>query len=369
MSTQLDCNSDLTASLPAEEPTFFSPVNASGERTFVDANVYVLNNNSPESQGSQVSSNASHRPVPISSRKASKKNNKGKPRIVKGKFVRVKRKDLYHLLTETQRAVLPRMGPTISGDYPCIGKVVGGSSNGGWIIAFDDLPEAEKKVTVNRNKVALLEEGEYEVQHPPQLQDMVDDDGDDEEEDLTDNDDERNKRKRKKKKLSPDKESIKNFCALDDNSVKKITAFEYKWGRQGCSNQVIKWKVHGKTEYITQSPLQIPTQGPAMISNHVDFSLPPITNFFKHVFPDLTGHGKIMDTYLLNPRASHHSTYLQLGHQFHDDESVDPDWLVKQCYTLLIAAVTEIERGVQNLWKSGELGGRHRNRTKIRVQH
>jgi hypothetical protein len=59
--------------------------------------------------------------------------------------------------------------------------------------------------------------------------------------------------------------------------------------------------------------------------------------------PDVMGHGKTMDAYLADPQTSHHSMYLQLGHAFHDDKkAVDPDWLVKQCYTLLIAAVTEI---------------------------
>jgi hypothetical protein len=35
--------------------------------------------------------------------------------------------------------------------------------------------------------------------------------------------------------------------------------------------------------------------------------------------------------------------------------------LVKQCYTLLIAAVTEIEQGVENLWKRGDNCGGGQN--------
>jgi len=46
-------------------------------------------------------------------------------------------------------------------------------------------------------------------------------------------------------------------------------------------------------------------------------------------------------------------------HQEGVDE--DPDWVVKQCYLLMIAAVTEAEVGVDNLWKRGESGGRHKH--------
>ena len=45
--------------------------------------------------------------------------------------------------------------------------------------------------------------------------------------------------------------------------------------------------------------------------------------------------------------------------KFHDEEADDPDWKVRVCYTLLIAAASEVEVGVENLWKSGKSGGRH----------
>jgi hypothetical protein len=358
------------APLSDEEPMVFSPVNASEDTGVPQSDVEVLaaadrdvNTNSPDSQDSQVSqassNNSSHHPVPTTSRKATKKT--GKPRIGKGKMVRVKRKELYHLLSETQRASLPPLGPTVSGDYPCIGKVVGGSSNGGWVIEFDDLPESpDKQVTVKRNRVALLEQGEYEV---PLLQ--KDDDNyeyKDCDDDNADHDDEcghnDQNAKKKRKKLSPHEDSIRRFCLLDDSKIKSATKFVYQWGREGCNNQVVEWKIYGETEYITQLPLQIPNTAPTMISDNIDFRASPITNFFEHVFPDVTGHGKTLDAYLANPRATHHSTYLKLGHTFHDEKAVDPDWLVKQCYTLMIAAVTEVEQGVENLWKRGDCCGR-----------
>jgi len=39
--------------------------------------------------------------------------------------------------------------------------------------------------------------------------------------------------------------------------------------------------------------------------------------------------------------------------KFHDPDDDDPDWKVKQCYLLILAAATEREHGVENLWKQG----------------
>jgi hypothetical protein len=360
-----------------------SPMNVSGvptdtqrdvERPEDDAN----DNSLEESQGTNASRNFTYNPPPTTCRKAGKKT--GKARIGKGKMVRVKRKDLYHLLTESQCAYLPHTRPGISGDYPCMGRVVGGTTNSGWIIAFDDMPQSNKEVTVNRNKISLLEEGDYEVPIPPPLDDNDYDDNDDDDDandddhydddnhknDKNDDDNHKNdendptnakkKGKRKMKRLSPDTQSVKKFCMRKDETVSNATAFDYHWGRDGCSNQKVSWKIHGETEYITESPLQIPD--PTSIAKDVDFKAPLIDNFFQHMFLDVTGHGKIMDAYLQDARASHHSTYLQLGHTFHDQNATDPDWLVKQCYTLMIASVSEVECGIENLWKKGSSGGR-----------
>ena len=42
----------------------------------------------------------------------------------------------------------------------------------------------------------------------------------------------------------------------------------------------------------------------------------------------------------------------------HDPDADDPDWMVKKAYTIMIAAVSEIETGVENLWKRGRSSGR-----------
>jgi hypothetical protein len=42
---------------------------------------------------------------------------------------------------------------------------------------------------------------------------------------------------------------------------------------------------------------------------------------------------------------------------FHDPNDDDPDWQVRQCYTLFIAAASQIENGVENLWMRGPANG------------
>ena len=39
--------------------------------------------------------------------------------------------------------------------------------------------------------------------------------------------------------------------------------------------------------------------------------------------------------------------------KFNDTEADDPVWRVKHCYTLIIAATSEMECGIENLWKRG----------------
>jgi hypothetical protein len=65
-----------------------------------------------------------------------------------------------------------------------------------------------------------------------------------------------------------------------------------------------------------------------------------------------------MDKYLNDPRAKEHVTCINEKMQFHDSEAEDPDWMVRNCYTLIIAGASEMENGVENLWKKGAASGR-----------
>jgi hypothetical protein len=68
-------------------------------------------------------------------------------------------------------------------------------------------------------------------------------------------------------------------------------------------------------------------------------------HFFQHVIP--VGHAKI--------HAPYFETVQYDKIVFHDPDDPDPDWKVKNCYLLLIAAATEVEHGIKNLWKRGRV--------------
>ena len=114
----------------------------------------------------------------------------------------------------------------------------------------------------------------------------------------------------------------------------------------------IDWDILGDTEHHHDMEFQPPTSARVVTSNF-DFEVPIQNNFFENVFPSIVGHAHIIDKFLLDPRATFHSTTVASNIKFHDPDDDDPDWKVKQCYLLIIAAATEREHGVENLWKQG----------------
>jgi len=46
-----------------------------------------------------------------------------------------------------------------------------------------------------------------------------------------------------------------------------------------------------------------------------------------------------------------HDTVKLNNIKFHDSNDPGPDWKIKQCYLLLIAGATEMENGIESLWK------------------
>ena len=81
-------------------------------------------------------------------------------------------------------------------------------------------------------------------------------------------------------------------------------------------------------------------------------------SIFKYIFPSVEGHAHIIDEYLQDPRAEFYRTVSTSNIKFHDSDAEDKDWRVKRCYTILIAASSEVECGVDNLWKRGNGNGR-----------
>ena len=80
--------------------------------------------------------------------------------------------------------------------------------------------------------------------------------------------------------------------------------------------------------------------------------------FFEHFFPCVKGHAKLIDDYHSSKNSPYYLTVERDKIKFHQEDDEDPDWMVKQCYLILVASVTEVECGAENLWKQGRLNGR-----------
>ena len=104
----------------------------------------------------------------------------------------------------------------------------------------------------------------------------------------------------------------------------------------------IDWNILGDTEHHQDMEFQPPTW---VVTSNFDFEAPIQNNFFENVFPLIVGHAYIIDKFLSDPCATFHSTAVASNIKFHDPDD--------QCYLLIIAAATEREHGVENLWKQG----------------
>jgi hypothetical protein len=56
----------------------------------------------------------------------------------------------------------------------------------------------------------------------------------------------------------------------------------------------------------------------------------------------IIGHAKIIDEFFSNPRATYYDTVIRDKIAFHDPHASDPDWMVRQCYLLMIELATEV---------------------------
>ena len=127
------------------------------------------------------------------------------------------------------------------------------------------------------------------------------------------------------------------------------------WGKRDQDKFI--WNILPEGTHITEDPFVSPQE--SEFKDDIDMTRPLDELFFEYFLPDVTGHAKIIDEYLSNTKAQYHETAKNDKIGFHDDTNKDPDWRVKQAYLIMIAAVCEIENGVENLWRKGPSGGRH----------
>ena len=256
-------------------------------------------------------------------------------RCQKGARVKVTRGNLYHVLVDDdQKKAIEKEGQSVN----LHGTILSGTKATGYNIRFDDLPDGKKDVIVRRRAIiVVLQPGEEEKAHDHEQQA--------EEEDEV----------REDRRTASEKFSSIEFSKLDP--VVQAGAKEFVMNFSEITQ--IQWEILADNEHVTECPLEIPETVEYKKDIYFDDETTNYNDiFFEYFFPDMTGHGKIMDEYHADPKSPYFATVRSDKIQFHDEDAEDPDWKVKRAYTLLIAAASEVESGVENLWKQGKSNGR-----------
>jgi len=278
-----------------------------------------------------------------------KKIKKTQTKIKLGCRVYSTRKTLFlcGLLSENQQNAI-RSFPQ---NFRLHGTVKSGKGTSGYNVEYDLFPAGEKLCRgVLRNRMITLKEGEEEIEVPESIEAMAEIEQEEEEE--------------KKKKLSVYHEALKSFTEMSKEDIQAARLFEMKYGNG--DNDVIEWEILRDDEHITEDNDHMEWPDDLEVKKDIDFNMNNqvflADIFFKDFFPCIKGHAKLIDEFHTDQRSPMFQTVREEKIHFHQEGvDEDPDWVVKQCYLLMIAAVTEAEVGVDNLWKRGESGGRHKH--------
>jgi len=242
------------------------------------------------------------------------------------------------ILTPQQQEAL-RFNPQ---SYRFYGTNLMGTARTGYNVEYDLLPQDHKIVHgIGRGRLKVLDPG---ADKPTQLSTM---------EEIAAA---TLAKAEKAKKKMPYQLSVKAFKSMspEEKATAKLFQMDVK------EDIHVDWKILQDDEHLEEAddPLVYPTE--LEFKKEVDFVNKPFDEiFFDDFFPSVTGHAALFDEYFNDNRAPYHSRVKEEKISFNRPDDEDPDWIVKQCYLLMIAAVTEPEIGVDNLWKAGEGRGRH----------
>jgi hypothetical protein len=253
-------------------------------------------------------------------------------KVKKGVRIKITRDRLYHICAPDQQA---RMPTSACNSYNVYGTVIQGSSGKrGWDIQFDVFSLENHTVkNVSRDKIVVLSDGDAEVEY-------------DREVDLSDH---------PSTFLSPtqtekQKQTQEEFLLMDDDDTAHARSFKYQWGKS--ASEAVDCKILADDETVNLGMPDVEGRK-ATSESHFDDETHLIGIFFQSIFPSIEGHAAKLDAYFPNDQADFYETVKHDRIVFHDPDDDDPDWQVRQCYTLLIAAASEIGNGVKNLWNRG----------------
>ena len=292
---------------------------------------------------SPTDSTHSKRASPVTTARQKKKNQQKQIQIKKGVRVKIRRKNLYHILTTNSQKEKTK---GFNDNYNFYGRILSGSAQQGYNVEFSAFPVGEKTVFVKRRWLTAVAEDatdEYDrVTDDPKVLDEIDE-------------------QEKKKKKTVYQLAIEKFVALEPEIQSVAKTFDMVYNEKG---DAIHWDILLDNEhiYVEDDPMKYPVE--LSPKKTVDFGEEGSYDeygkiFFDEFFPDVTGHGKKLDKYFANINAPMYQTVANDKIKFNDETDRDPDWIVKQGYLLILAAATESDTGVENLWKRGKSGGRH----------
>jgi len=222
------------------------------------------------------------------------------------------------------------------------GTAKSGKGAVGCNVDFDAFPAGHKTIVkVRRARLTVLKTGDEENDIPS----LVKESAAKELEEMA----------KKKKKPTPHQIDAAAFRSRTEEEIQDATNFRCRHNEEDC----VEWDILPDGDHILADPMKVPeTLG---LKKEIDFS--DTADFgemlFKDCFPSVQGHGKLLDEFFSDRRAPHCQTVKDEKIAFNQPDDDDPDWTVKQCHLLMVAAVTEAEIDIDNLWKRGQGGGRH----------
>ena len=258
--------------------------------------------------------------------KQTSKKAKGRPLLSKNCRVFIFRKHLFHLCTPKQQEYISR---DYHDKHAFFGYNRGAAQGSGnkYHLEMDTLPKGMNFVKVQRKKfiVAKPEEEEETAEHFDYLYDAEED-----------------AEEAKKAEKNPRLASIRAFCRMEDDDVRKAKEFTMKIDPK--KNIEVVWRIVPDGEDVEVGDFNCPMSAPDL--QGVDWDSPIFDILLESFFPFSAGVAKVMDKYLSDEQASYNTTFESQGIRFHDPDADDPDWKVKQCICLTLAATMYPEASV-----------------------
>ena len=271
--------------------------------------------------------------------------------------VKITKSNLYHVLPHDEQKLVLQSQPNSRWYY---GTITAGNAKFGYTVKFDLFPVGFQEVAaIQQQRLHAIHHGMDEPDFDREIQDASnpqEDDDDDSPFDIH----------QSKTQIN----SAADFVKQSTDDIKNAVAFSMSYGND--PQDVIEWEIHGDDDFVkNEGQDEFFKRKLHPLKYDLDYTIEKDQSgewdyngvFFEYFFPSFKGHAKRMDEYLSSPKAKYHSTVEQDGIKFYQPDapwhSHDPDQLIRVCYTLMLAAASEVHQGLDNLWRHGPSPGRH----------